>query len=54
MYFENAWYFVYAIFVAIQGNSVGFLFNGLLAELPAILDTVDDERLAWLKFGKTA
>ena len=25
--------------IVIQGNSVGVLFNGLLAELPAILDS---------------
>ena len=31
----------FAIYLAIviQGNSVGVLFNGLLAELPAILDS---------------
>ena len=25
--------------IVIQGNSVGVLFNGLLAELPAVLDS---------------
>ena len=42
VYLENAWCFVYAILhqsVVIQGYSVGVLFNGLLAELPAILDS---------------
>ena len=27
-----------SIYIVIQGNSVGVLFNGLLAELPAILN----------------
>ena len=42
MYLKNAWCFVYTILhqsIVIQGNSVGVLFNGLLAELPAILDS---------------
>ena len=42
VYFENAWCLVYKILhqsVVIQGNSVGVLLDGLLAELPAILDS---------------
>ena len=42
VYFENAWCLVYAILhqsIVILGNSVGVFFNGLLAELPAILDS---------------
>ena len=40
MYFKNTWSFFYAILHhAIQGNSFGVLFNGLLAELPTILDS---------------
>ena len=42
MYLENAWCLVYEILhqsIVIQGNSVGVLFDGLLAELPAILDS---------------
>ena len=42
MYLENAWCFFHAIlhqFIVIQGNSVGVLFNGLQAELLAILDS---------------
>ena len=41
-YLENAWCLVYEILhqsIVIQGNSVGVLFDGLLAELPAILDS---------------
>ena len=41
MYLENAWCLVHTILhqsIVIQGNSAGVLFNGLLAELPAILD----------------
>ena len=41
VYLENAWCLVYAILcqsIVIQANSVCVLFNGLLAELPAILD----------------
>ena len=40
VYLKNAWCLVYKIFhqfIVIQGNSAGALFNGLLAELPAIL-----------------
>ena len=42
VYLKNAWYLIYAILhqsMVIQGNSVGVLFIGLLAELPAILDS---------------
>ena len=42
MYLENAQSFFHAILhhsTVIQGNSFGVLFNGLLAELPAILDS---------------
>ena len=42
VYFENAWCLVYEILhqsIVIQGNSAGALFNGLLAELPAFLDS---------------
>ena len=46
MYLDNTWYgellLFYAILhqaVVIQDNSMGVLFNDLLAELPAILDT---------------
>ena len=42
VYLENAWCLVYKILhqsIVIQGNSVGVLFDGLLAELPAILDS---------------
>ena len=38
---ENEWCLVYEIlhqFIVIQGNSAGALFDGLLAELPAVLD----------------
>ena len=41
VYLENAWCLVYAILcqsIVIQANSVCVLFNGLLAELPVILD----------------
>ena len=41
-YFENAWCLFYTILhksVIIQDNSMDILFNGLLAELPAILDS---------------
>ena len=41
VYLENAWCLVYEILhqsIVIQGNLVGVLFDGLLAELPAILD----------------
>ena len=42
MYLENAQSFFHAILhhsTVIQGNSFGVQFNGLLAELPAILDS---------------
>ena len=42
VYLENAWCLVYEILhqsIVIQGNSVGVLFDGLLAELPTILDS---------------
>ena len=42
VYLENAWCLAYEILhqsIVIQGNSVGVLFDGLLAELPAILDS---------------
>ena len=42
VYLENAWCLVYEILhqsIVIQGNSVGVLFDGLLAELLAILDS---------------
>ena len=42
VYLENAWCLVYQILhqsIVIQGNSAGALFNGLLAELPAFLDS---------------
>ena len=42
VYLENAWCLVCEILhqsIVIQGNSVGVLFDGLLAELPAILDS---------------
>ena len=42
VYLENAWCLVYEILhqsIVIQGNSAGALFNGLLAELPAFLDS---------------
>ena len=42
VYLENAWCLVYKLLhqsIVIQGNSAGALFDGLLAELPAILDS---------------
>ena len=42
VYLENAWCLVYEILhqsIVIQGNSLGVLFDGLLAESPAILDS---------------
>ena len=42
VYLENAWCLVYEILhqsIVIQGNSFGVLFDGLLVELPAILDS---------------
>ena len=41
VYLENAWCLIYEILhqsIVIQGNSAGALFDGLLAELPIILD----------------
>ena len=43
MYLENAWCLVYKILhqsIVIQDNSAGALFDGLLAELLTILNTV--------------
>ena len=39
VYLENAWCAILHQSIIIQGNSVGVLFDGLLAELPAILDS---------------
>ena len=42
VYLENAWCLINAILqqsIVTQGNSVSVLFNGLLAELPTILDS---------------
>ena len=42
MYLKNAWCLNYETLhqsIVIQGNSVGVLFDGLLAELPTILDS---------------
>ena len=42
VYLENEWCLVYKLLyqsIVIQGNSAGALFDGLLAELPAILDS---------------
>ena len=42
VYLDNAWCLVYQFLhqsIVIQGNSAGTLFDGLLAELPAILDS---------------
>ena len=42
MHLENAWCLVYEILyqsIVTQGNSAGALFNSLLAELPAFLDS---------------
>ena len=42
VHLENAWCLVYEILhqsIVIQGNSAGALFDGLLAEFPAILDS---------------
>ena len=41
VYLQNAWCIFYAILqsIVIQGNSIGVLSSGLLAELPAILDS---------------
>ena len=42
VYLDNAWCLVYQLLhqsIVIQGNSAGALFDGLLAELPAYLDS---------------
>ena len=42
VYLENTWCLVYKILhqsIVIQGNSAGALFDGLLTEFPAILDS---------------
>ena len=42
VYLDNAWCLVYQLLhqsIVIQGNSAGALFDGLLAELPALLDS---------------
>ena len=42
VYLENEWCLVYELLhqsIFIQGNPAGALFDGLLAELPAILDS---------------
>ena len=40
VYLDNAWCLVYQLLhQSIQGNSAGALFDGLLTELPAILDS---------------
>ena len=42
VYLDNAWCLVYQLLhqsIVIQGNSAGALFDGLLAELPTILDS---------------
>ena len=42
VYLNNAWCLVYQLphqSIVIQGNSAGALFDGLIAELPAILDS---------------
>ena len=42
VYLQNAWWVFYTILrqsIVIQGNSIGVLSSGLLAELPAILDS---------------
>ena len=42
VYLENTWWLNYEILhqsIVIESNSVGVPFNGLLAELPAILDS---------------
>ena len=42
VYLENVWYAIHTILhrsTVIQGNSFGVFFNGLLAELPTILDS---------------
>ena len=42
VYLQNAWCVFYAILchsIVIQGNPIGVVSSGLLAELPAILDS---------------
>ena len=42
VYLKNAWCLVYKILhqsIVMQGNSAGAFFDGLLAKLPAILDS---------------
>ena len=42
VHLDNAWCLVYQLLrqsIVIQGNSVSALFDGMLAELPAILDS---------------
>ena len=42
VYLDNAWCLVYELLhqsIVIQGNSAGAHFDGLLAQLPAILDS---------------
>ena len=42
VYLKNAWCLVYELLhqsIVIPGNSAGALFDGLLAEMPAILDS---------------
>ena len=42
VYLKNVWCLVYQLLhqsIVMQGNSAGALFDGLLAELPAILDS---------------
>ena len=42
VYLDNAWCLVYQLLhrsIVMQGNSAGALFDSLLAELPAILDS---------------
>ena len=39
VYLENAWCAILHQSIIIQGNSVGVPFNGLVAELPFILDS---------------
>ena len=58
VYFKNVWCLVYEILhqsVVIQGNSVGVLLDGLLAELPAILDSfftsTTSDYMEWLVGG---
>ena len=51
VYLENSWCLVYEILhqsIVMQGNSVGVLFDGLLAELLAILDSFFHQYHKWL------